>query len=67
MKLELTKEEASFLTAQLSRHLEHVQGELAHTEKRELQHELAQDLSKLQALVERLKRGADGEARADFV
>ena len=67
MQLELTKDEASFLKAQLSRHLEHVQGELAHTEQHDLQHALARDLRELRALLDRVTRVADERPATDFV
>jgi hypothetical protein len=67
MQLELTKDEASFLKAQLSRHLEHVEGELAHTDKHELQHALARDARELRTILDRVARLAQERPAADFV
>ncbi len=56
MTLELNVEEAEFLYQQLVQHTHEVDVELAHTEKRELQHALAVDLSRLQQLSGKLER-----------
>jgi hypothetical protein len=60
MNLTLTPPEAQLLRAQLARHLEHVQSELAHTENPELQHSLANDVTRLGALVDKI----DAQLRA---
>jgi hypothetical protein len=67
MQLELTNDEASFLKSQLSRHLEHVEGELARTDKHELQHALAQDASALRAILDRVGRIAQSKPTPDIV
>jgi hypothetical protein len=55
MQLNLSPEEAVFLTRHLNRHIEAVDAELIHTDKRQLQRELAAELAKLKELQERLK------------
>jgi hypothetical protein len=67
MQLVLSKAEATFLEAQLSRHLEHVEGELARTDKRELQHALAVDVAALRAILDRVGRLATAQPAADIV
>jgi len=52
--LELDREDARFLYAQLARHAETMQDELAHTEQHELQHSLAQDLTRMQRVIAKL-------------
>ncbi len=52
--LELTIEEARFLREQLSRQLAHIEDELVHTDARDMQRELAQELERLRALTNRL-------------
>jgi hypothetical protein len=54
MKLDLSPIEAEFLAAQLRRHLEIVESELAHTEKHQLQHALASDVDALRSILRRL-------------
>jgi hypothetical protein len=56
MNLVLSSTEADFLAAQLQRHIESVEIELAHTEKHQLQHALAADLEGLRTILERLTR-----------
>jgi hypothetical protein len=58
MELDLSPGEATFLVTHLRRHLEDVEDELAHTEKHELQHELARDVELLTQLVDRFDRAA---------
>lgn len=55
MQLDLSREEAVFLSRHLNRHIEAVDAELIHTDKRQLQRELAVDVAKLKELQERLK------------
>lgn len=50
VNLEIDHDDARFLYEQLTRHVEAVQIELAHTEKRELQRSLALDLARLQRI-----------------
>jgi hypothetical protein len=56
MRFEMTPEEARFLDAHLVRHIESVEDELVHTDKREMQSELAREVSALRAIHERLAR-----------
>jgi hypothetical protein len=56
MQIDLSQDEAQFLSLQLARHLQHIESELAHTDKFELQHALAQDLERLRAISERLTK-----------
>jgi hypothetical protein len=67
MQLDLTKDEASFLKAQLARHLEHLEGELARTDKHELQHALARDVSAVRAILDRVGRMSTTLPTADIV
>jgi polyhydroxyalkanoate synthesis regulator phasin len=55
MRFEMTKEEARFLDAHLVRHIKSVEDELVHTDRHEMQHELAREVSALRALHERLE------------
>jgi hypothetical protein len=54
MKFELSSDEVDFLAAQLGRHLEQMQDELARTEKHQLQHALARDVDRMQCILNRL-------------
>jgi chromosomal replication initiation ATPase DnaA len=54
MKLDLSPIEADFLAAQLRRHIEQVESELARTDKHQLQHALACDVDALRAILHRL-------------
>jgi hypothetical protein len=51
MKLDLAKEDMKFLHAQLEHHLHEMEDELAHTEKRQLQAELAIDVTRMQGIL----------------
>ena len=55
MQLDLSLEEVNFLSRHLNRHIEAVDAELIHTDKRQLQRELAAEVAKLKELQERLK------------
>ena len=50
MKLELSQDEARFLSKHLARHIAEVESELVHTDSRALQRELARDLEHLRAI-----------------
>ncbi|MFN8544236.1 MAG: hypothetical protein U0807_08515 [Candidatus Binatia bacterium] len=52
--LELSVEEARFLRGHLTRHIQQVDAELVRTEKRDLQHALAQDAEHLRNIEQRL-------------
>ena len=54
MNLEISPQEAQLLRTHLARHVQHVENELVHTDKHELQHSLASELEKLRALLQRL-------------
>ena len=56
MTFELSKQEATFLHAQLARHVVRVEDELVHTDKHELQRLLVRDLEQLVDLANRLAR-----------
>lgn len=56
MQLQLSATEAAFLTQQLNRHIEAMDAELVHTDKRQLQRELASEVAKLKEIHERLKQ-----------
>lgn len=47
ISLELTEEDGAFLLEQLAIHRARVENELVHTDKHNLQHELARDLNRL--------------------
>lgn len=55
LSLQLTQDEARFLSNQLARGLRVLEDELVHTEAVAMQHELAVDLDRLRALYDRLQ------------
>jgi hypothetical protein len=59
MEIDLSPAEAAFLVANLRRHAQNVENELARTSKHELQHALARDLELLQKLVQRFERASN--------
>jgi hypothetical protein len=54
MTLNLTAKEAELLRVHFARHVAHVESELVHTDKFELQHALAAELAALRALSEKI-------------
>lgn len=54
MHLDLTHEESRFLAHQLALQLEHVTTELVHTDKREMQRDLAADERHLKEILAKL-------------
>lgn len=50
INLALTPEDAAFLSDQLTNRARHVENELAHTDKRTMQSEIAHDLERLERL-----------------
>ena len=54
MRLELSPDEARFLHEQLVRQLQWIEDELVHTDKRDLQREIAADAQRLRELIERM-------------
>jgi hypothetical protein len=61
MKLELTPEDANFLSHQLSRRVSDLERDLVRTDKHELQHELARDVARLQHIQRTIELLATGE------
>ena len=53
MQIDLSTEDARFLHQQLARHLEEMESELVHTDKRDLQREIAADTRRLRELLAR--------------
>jgi hypothetical protein len=64
MKLELSQDEAHFLSKHLTRHIAEVENELVHTDKRQLQRDLARDLEHLRAIERQLVRLMDADEAA---
>jgi hypothetical protein len=58
MHLMLTPEESRLLIRNLTHRIEHLDSELVHTDKRELQRALAQELQALSALTDRIRSSA---------
>ncbi len=63
MQFTFTTDETRLLLRHLGQWIEHLDKELVHTDKRELQHALALELDALCALTERLRSAAEPEAR----
>ena len=55
VNMTLALDDARFLHAQLARHVEAMQIELAHTESHDLQHQLARDLGHMQRIAGELE------------
>ena len=58
MQITFTSEETRLLIGHLNKQIEHMDDELVHTDKRELQRSLAAELEALRALAERIDAGA---------
>ena len=58
MHLTLTPEETRLLVSHLTQRIEHMDAELVHTDRRDLQRSLASELQALRALTERIRSGA---------
>jgi hypothetical protein len=56
--LELSPDDAAFLAQQIEARIDHIQYELVHTDDRALHRAVADDLARLEALRQRLARGA---------
>jgi hypothetical protein len=54
MQIDLDTDDIRFLHRQLTRHLEEMENELVHTDKRDLQRALAMDAQRLRALIARI-------------
>jgi hypothetical protein len=61
MRVVLSPDDARFLRAQLTAHLQEIEGELVHTDARSMQREIADDARRLRELIDRLTplAGAD--------
>lgn len=60
--LQLSQDDARFLRGQLERQLAHVDDELVHTDKREMQRELARDVARLRAVLAQLTSATEEDA-----
>jgi hypothetical protein len=58
MQLTLTPEESSLLIRNLMQRIEHLDSELVHTDKRDLQRDLARELQALRTLTDRIRSSA---------
>jgi len=58
MNLSLTSAETRLLLNHLTQRIDHLDGELIHTDKRELQRALAVELQQLRALTDRIRASA---------
>ncbi len=67
MHLTLTRDEGRLLLRHLTQHIEHLDDELVHTDKRELQRSLADELDELRSLATRLRSADEEEAGTDIV
>ena len=54
MQIDLNLDDTRFLHQVLARHLEEMENELVHTDKRDLQREIAADAKRLRALIARI-------------
>ena len=64
INLQLSIDDATFLSAQLRRQLQTVENELIHTDVHKMQHELSLDLNRLRELDARLARAIASHAPA---
>ena len=62
--LNLSPQDVQLLRTHLARRVQHVEEELVHTDKFELQHELAAELAKLRALVEKIDAQSSSQPSA---
>ncbi|MBX3265035.1 MAG: hypothetical protein KIS78_17920 [Labilithrix sp.] len=65
--LQLSLDDARFLCGQLERQLARVDDELVHTDKREMQRELARDVARLRAVLRQLESATREGATARSV
>jgi F0F1-type ATP synthase membrane subunit b/b' len=65
--LDLTTDDAALLREQLQARARQVEHELAHTDRRQLQREIAQDLERIERLRERVERALALEASPNAV
>jgi hypothetical protein len=66
MHLTLTPEETRLLLHHLTQRIEHMDAELVHTDKRELQRSLAHELQALRALTERIRSGVANDGKDEI-
>lgn len=64
VQLELSSEDLSLLELHLRRHLDQMDRELIRTEKRVLQHAIAQEVQRLEAVLKRLQAAIVQESSA---
>jgi hypothetical protein len=57
MQIDLSIDDARFLHQHLSRHLEEMENELVHTDKRDMQRAIAADAERLRGILARLPAG----------
>lgn len=58
MQIDLSPDDARFLHQVLARHLQEMENELVHTDKREMQREIAADTRRLRELLGRIPTGS---------
>jgi hypothetical protein len=63
MHLTLTVDETRLLVTHLTQRIQHLEDELVHTDKRELQRSLAREVQGLRTLTDRIRLGAANEPR----
>jgi hypothetical protein len=54
MRIDLTDSQAKLLSVHLNRHIEHVENELVHTDKVQMQHDLAREVGLLREIQQRI-------------
>jgi hypothetical protein len=59
MNLELTPQQASLLAVHLKKHIDRVDNELIHTDKRQMQRDLAKDEAELLEILAKLRALTD--------
>ena len=57
MRIDLSIDDARFLRRQMSRHLEEMESELVHTDRREMQRAIAADTRRMRDLIARIPAG----------
>jgi hypothetical protein len=67
MNLSLTAEEGRMLLRHLTMHLDNLETELLHTDRRELKRSLAAEVEALRSLADRLRSMAEQETTPDLV
>ncbi len=67
MQLTLTPDETRLLLRHLAAQVDHLDAELIHTDKRDLQRSLARELDALRTLTSRLQSSAEQDVISDLV